>query len=229
MLGIVGAMDIEVSALKKMLQAASVKNIAGIDFACGSLCSTKAVVAQCNPGKVNAALCTQIMIDLFGADCIINIGVGCSLSGRVSIGDIVIATDVCQHDFDLSPLGSPLGFIDGIDAVKIETSPAVSDALAKAAEALGYKLHRGTIASGDVFIASSQLKSQIVNNFGAVCGEMEGGAVGHVCRANGVPFSVLRSVSDGGDETAQLDFPSFKKIAAEKSTAIISEYVKSKI
>ncbi|MGN0457573.1 MAG: 5'-methylthioadenosine/adenosylhomocysteine nucleosidase [Eubacterium sp.] len=227
MLGIIGAMDVEVAALKSRVKDAVTTNIAGIDFVSGYLENVMVTIAQCSPGKVNAALCTQLMIDRFNADSIINIGVGCSLDKNVVIKNVVIASDVCEHDVDLSPLGEPHGFINGINLIKIPADKAISEGLAQAAIRCGEKIHRGTIASGDMFIASQELKDFITGEYGAICGEMEGGAIGHVCHANGVPFGVLRSISDGGDEQAQMDFPTFKNIAASISTSIILDYIKT--
>ncbi|MCI9111994.1 MAG: 5'-methylthioadenosine/adenosylhomocysteine nucleosidase [Eubacterium sp.] len=227
MLGIIGAMDVEVDAIKKKISNPVTTNLAGCDFVCGFIESVMVCVAQCNPGKVNAALCTQAMIDKFDTDKIINIGVGCSLSEDVVIKNIVIAEDVCQYDIDITALGEPRGYINGLNTIKIETSKEISDKLARIAIVSGEKIRRGTIASGDTFIASSELKKNLKNHFGAICAEMEGAAIGHVCSANNIPFAVLRSISDGGDEKAQLDYPTFKKIAAEKSTAIILKYIET--
>ena len=227
MIGIIGAMDVEVDALKKRVTSPVVTKLAGLDFVCGEIENVMVCIARCSEGKVNAALCTQIMIDKFDADSIINIGVGCSLSENVVIKNVVIATEVCEHDMDITPLGDPRGYINGINTVKIETDPVISEGLAQAAISCGEKIHRGCVASGDQFIASKEMKEDLANTFGAICGEMEGGAIGHVCKANGVPFAVLRSISDGGDEDAFMDFPTFKTVAAKVSTAIIINYIKT--
>lgn len=227
MLGIIGAMDVEVNAIKDKITRKTITKIAGAEFVCGFLEEVMVCVAQCSPGKVNAALCTQAMIDNFDIDKIINVGVGCSLSDDVVIKNIVIATDVCEYDIDISALGEPLGFINGLNTIKIKTDEELSEKLARTAINCGEKIHRGTIASGDTFIAENALKQKLATTFNAVCGEMEGGAIGHTCAANNIPFAVIRSISDGGNEQAQLDYPTFKKIAADISTAIIIEYIKS--
>ncbi len=227
MLGIIGAMDVEVSALKNKIKDSVTTNIAGISFVSGYIENVMVTVAQCSPGKVNAALCAQIMIDRFHTDSIINVGVGCSLNKNVVIKNVVIASDVCEHDVDITPLGDPHGFINGINLIKIPTDKKISEALAQAAIRCGEKIHRGTVASGDMFIASQKLKDFIVSEYGAICGEMEGGAIGHVCYANGIPFAVLRSISDGGDEQADMDYPTFKNIAASISSSIIIDYIKT--
>lgn len=225
MIGIIGAMDVEVNTLKQKVKNKTVTNIAGIDFVMGDIEGVMAVVAQCSPGKVNAALCTQAMIDRFSPDSIINVGVGCSLSPEVVIKNVVIASDVCEYDIDITALGEPRGFINGLNMTKVPTDTALSDALARAAINCGERIHRGTVASGDTFIAGEELKHSLKTDFGAICGEMEGGAIGHTCAANGIPFAVLRSISDGGDENALMDYPTFKNIAAKLSTSIILEYI----
>lgn len=227
MLGIIGAMDIEINAIKNRIENPVITECAGCSFVCGYIGSVMVCAAMCNPGKVNAAACAQAMIDKFGADEIINIGVGCSLCESVAVKNIVIASDVCQYDIDITALGEPRGFINGLNKIKIETDASISDKLARIAINSGERIHRGTVASGDTFIASAQLKRFLAEEFNALCGEMEGGAIGQVCAANNIPFAVLRSISDGGDDSAAIDYPTFKKIAAEKSTAIILKYIES--
>lgn len=227
MLGIIGAMDVEVSAVKAKVCDSTQTVIAGITFVCGYIENVMVTVAQCSPGKVNAAICAQIMIDNFKADKIINIGVGCSLNSDVVIKNVVIASDVCEYDIDITALGEPRGFINGLNVIKIKTDYELSETLSRCAISCGEKIHRGTIASGDTFIADNELKTFLSKQFDALCGEMEGGAIGHTCACNGVPFAVLRSISDGGDEQAQMDYPTFKTVAAKISTGIILEYIKT--
>lgn len=227
MLGIIGAMDVEVEAIKSKITDKTTAPIAGIDFVTGYIENVMVTVAQCAPGKVNAALCTQAMIDHFDIDKIINVGVACSLNKAVVIKNLVIATDVCQYDIDITALGEPRGFINGLNTIKIETDPILSEQLARTAINSGEIIHRGTVASGDTFISSTALKQDIAASFNALCGEMEGGAIGQVCAANHVPFAVLRSISDGGDENALLDYPTFKKIAADLSAALLAKFIQT--
>ncbi len=227
MLGIIGAMDVEVNSIKSRVKNKTVTRIAGIEYVCGFIENVMVCVAMCSPGKVNACICTQAMIDNFDIDKIINVGVGCSLDSSVVIKNVVIANDVCEYDIDITALGEPRGFINGLNVVKIKADSELSERLAQTAIKCGEKIHRGTIASGDTFIASSEMKNFLAEQFNAICGEMEGGAIGHTCCANGIPFAVLRSISDGGDEGSQIDYPIFKKIAADISTAIIVEFIKT--
>ena len=227
MLGIIGAMDLETDEIKSRVKNKTVTLISGIEFVCGFIENEAVCVARCSPGKVNAALCTQIMIDCFDIEKIINIGVACSLDKSVVIKNVVIATDVCEYDIDITALGEPKGFINGPDMIKIETDKELSEKLARAAIHTGEKIHRATVASGDTFIADNTLKQFINKTFNAVCGEMEGGAIGHVCACADIPFAVLRTISDGGDEHSHMDYPTFKKIAADTSTAIVLEYIRA--
>ena len=227
MLGIIGAMDVEVDAIKAMIKNKTVTSKAGTDFVCGFIENVMVCVAQCGIGKVNAALCTQAMIDNFDVDKVINVGCACSLSKDVCIKNVVIATDVCEYDMDITPLGDPRGFINGLNVVKMKTDDELSERLSRTAINYGEKIHRGTIASGDKFIADRELKDFIADEFGAICGEMEGGAIGHVCLANSIPFAVLRTISDGGDDNAQMDYPIFKNIAAQIASKIIVEFIKT--
>ena len=228
MLGIIGAMDVEVNAIKDKITNNTTALIAGVEFCCGFIEDVAVCVAKCSPGKVNAAICTQAMIDNFDIEMIINVGVGCSLNENVVIKNVVIATDVCEYDIDITALGEPLGFINGLNTIKLATDSRLSEQLARTAINCGEKIHRGTVASGDTFIAGDKMKKHLADTFNAICGEMEGGAIGHTCTANNIPFAVIRSISDGGDANAQLDYPTFKKIAAEISTAIIIEFIKTR-
>ena len=228
MTGIIGAMDVEVDALKKAVENPSVSVFGGIEYVTGKIENENVCIAQCSPGKVNAALCAQIMLDCFDVECIINTGIGCSLSENVKIKNVVIASDVCQYDIDTTGCGDPKGYISGLGVVKLDADKDLSSALFQAAEACNAKAYLGTVASGDTFIASSELKKSIAEDFGAICGEMEGGAIGQVCFVNSVPFAVIRCISDGGDENSQIAYPVFKKIAAENSAAIITSFIKNK-
>lgn len=228
MIGIIGAMDVEVDALKEKIANPTTQRFGICEFVTGTLEGIQVCVARCSIGKVNAALCTQLMIDKFAPEGIINVGVGGSLKKDVVIKDVVVATAVCEHDMDTTPLGDPKGYLDGINTVKMATDSALSDALAAAAEAGGEHVHRGIVASGDQFIASPEKKEELHRDFDAICGEMEGAAIGHVCTANGVPFAVLRSISDGGDDDASMDYPTFKLVAAKISTGIILRFLQAR-
>ena len=225
MLGIIGAMDVEVNEIKKKIENPAVSEYANIEFVSGRIEGEDVCAAQCGTGKVNAALCAQLMLDRFGVEKIINLGIGGSLSKAVSVKNVVVATEVCQHDIDTTLFNEPPGFIGGLNIVKIPADSALSLALENAAKRCGKTVHRGCIASGDAFISSDEAKEKIADEFGAVCCEMEGGAIGQVCYANGVPFAVLRTISDNSDGEL-IDYPTLRLYAAETSSSILLEYIK---
>lgn len=227
MIGIIGAMDVEVNGLVHEMEISDKKTISGITFYKGLLDGKDTVVAKCNPGKVNAAMCAQTMILMYNIDAIINTGVAGGLSKNLNICDVAIAEDVVEHDMDTTPLGEPAGFISGINTVKIPADKRIYTLLTECAkECEDTYTEAGTIASGDQFLNSSDVKERIVSLFGAIAGEMEGASVGHVAYANGIPFGVLRVISDNADGESDMDFPHFCEIAAIKSIRICKEFVK---
>ena len=227
MIGIIAAMVPEIEAVKAAMTDKTVKTVSGIDFVSGKLYGKDAVVAKCGIGKVFAAICAQTMILTYSPDFIINIGVGGTLTDRLSIGDIAISSDVVQHDMDTSPLGDPIGLVSGVNIVHFPADEKLVKGLLKAADNVGVNCLSGTVASGDQFIASKERKSFIRDSFGAVCCEMEGAAVGHVCFVNGTPFAVLRAISDSADDSSHMDYGEFVLLAAERSFNVISEFIKN--
>ena len=227
-IGIIGAMDIEVEELINSMEDIKKETISGIDFYEGTLQGKNAVVAECGVGKVHAAVCTQTMILKYAPDVIINTGVAGSLSTDLDIADIVISDGVVQHDFDVSPFGKPVGLISGIDLIKIPCNEELVKKLKNAAKVLeDTNVVVGTVASGDQFISSKEKKDYIINNFNALCTEMEGASIGHVCYINNVDFCIVRAMSDKADGTAHMDFPSFVDIAVKKSITLINNFLRS--
>lgn len=223
--GIIAAMKVEADGIKAKIENAKCETVSGIEFVYGKLGEKNVVVAQCGVGKVFAALCTEAMILRYSPDCIINTGVAGALDPELSILDVVVADSVLQHDMDTSALGDPVGMISGINIINIPADSRVRDALCEGVRAAGAKVLRGTVASGDQFVGDSKTKTKIHTVFGAASCEMEGAAVGHVCYVNGVPFGVIRAMSDGGDDAASMDFPTFAAKAAEISTKSVIEFL----
>ncbi len=227
MIGIIGAMGIEVEDLINSMDLLKKETISGIDFFEGKLQNKNAVLAICGIGKVHAAVCTQTMILKYAPDAIINIGVAGCLSPELDFADIVISDSVVQHDFDVTPFGVPVGLISGIDLIKIPCSDRLVKKLVKAAEILeDTNITVGTVASGDQFVGSKEKKDYIVNNFDALCTEMEGAAIGHVCYMNNVDFCIVRAMSDKADSTANMDFDIFVKNAIDKTIKLINRFLK---
>ena len=206
-IGIIGAMSVEVEALCKKLEGMTTSTISGIEFFCGRLCGKNVVVAKCGIGKVFAAMCAQTMILEFGVTHLINTGVGGKLSEKLDLLDVAVADGVVQHDMDTSPLGDPVGLISGINKVVLPTSKTLAELAVNAAREQGKVCVCGIIASGDQFICSEQKKKYIVDNFNAVCCEMEGAAIGHVCFVNGVECLIVRSISDSASVRQRWSIP----------------------
>lgn len=226
MIGIIGAMGIEVRALADLLENKKTETISGVEFMSGKIFGKDAVLAVCGIGKVFAAICAQTMILKYNPDVIINTGVAGTLTDKLSIGDIAIADSVVQHDMDTSPLGDPVGLLSGINIVKIPTDNDTAAKIQGCVNELGVNHQIGTIASGDQFLASKEVKERIVGNFGAIAGEMEGGAIGHVCYVNNKPFCVLRAISDCADGSGAENYMEFLGKAAENATMIMARFIK---
>ncbi len=222
-IGIIGAMDVEVEKLKADMKGVSTAVRAGMEFCEGELKGKQAVVVRSGIGKVNAAVCTQILADLFSVDCVINTGIAGSLDARIDIGDIVISTDVAHHDMDAVNFGYPLGQIPQMDVFSFR---ADEDLARLAGEVCGrvnpeIKVFRGRVVSGDQFIADKEKKEYIVKNFQGLCTEMEGAAIAQTAYLNGLPFIVVRAISDKADDSASMDYPAFEKKAVQHSVNLI--------
>ena len=216
-LGIIGAMAVEVELLKEKMADLTVTNHAGMEFYDGKLEGLDAVVVQCGVGKVNAAMCAQILCSVFGVTHLVNTGIAGSLCAELDIGDFVISQDAMYHDFTVAPLGYEVGQVPGLP---VRTFPA-DEMLMNAAMAAAQQVHPdhariGRIASGDQFVAGKEQKMQIIADTGALCTEMEGAAIAHAAWRNGVPFVVIRAISDKADDSAQMDYPTFEAIAAQR-------------
>lgn len=217
MIGIIGAMDMEVAQLRDQMQNPVSETISGIEFTRGTLEGQPAVVARCGVGKVFAALCAQTMILKYAPDCIINTGVGGTLTTALSIGDVAVASTVVQYDMDTSPLGDPVGLISGINVIHFPADPMLMQSAAEVLTEQGLNYRTGTIATGDRFLCDPVVKAQLNRDFGAIACEMEGGAIAHVCYVNQVPFLILRAISDGANDQSGMDFPTFARMAAQHS------------
>ena len=227
-LGIIGAMDVEVAALKAKMENVTVTTRAGMEYYAGTLEGLPAVVVQCGVGKINAAMCTQILIDCFDVTAIVNTGIAGSLCAELDIGDLVISRDAIHHDFDLRFWGRPIGQVPGLDVIAFPADESLMNAAFAAAEAenAGHtKL--GRVASGDQFICSKEQKEKIIADTGAICAEMEGASIAHTAYRNGVPFVIIRAISDKADDSAEMDYPTFEAIAAQRCANVTCRLAKS--
>ena len=231
-IGIIGAMKIEVEAICAAMTDTETRVISGIEFVYGNLRGKRVVCAKCGIGKVFAAMCAQTMILTYAPAVIVNSGVAGTLSPELSIGQIALAEQMVQHDMDTSPIGDPVGLISGINIVYIPADRAVTDALAAAVDSLGVPYKKGTVASGDQFICHTSDKDRIRSAFQTpdrpvIACEMEGAAIGQVCYVNGTPYGILRAISDGGDEQAFADYPTFLAVAAGTATEVMLRFVEN--
>jgi adenosylhomocysteine nucleosidase len=225
MIGIIGAMAVEVESFIKKLSGTVTEKHSGISYIKGSFNGTEVVAAQCGMGKVNAAICAQTMILMYSPKIIINTGVAGAISPKVKIGDIIIAKSAVQHDLDITPLGIEKGFITEINQKFIPCAPDVIARLENAARKFG-NCYTGVIASGDQFISSGETKTAIANDFGALACEMEGASIAHVCALNNVAFGIARTISDNADDDSNFDFNEFLQEYGKKSAEIVSEFIK---
>ena len=221
--GIIGAMEIEVEALKADMQVRRTVEKAGMVFFEGLLKGREAVVVRSGVGKVNAAVCAQILVDLFGVDTVINTGIAGSLNTKIDIGDVVISTDVLHHDMDAVNFGFPPGQIPYMDAFSFAADEELAGLAEKVCREVNpdISVFRGRIVSGDQFVADQETKDRIVRTFAGYCTEMEGAAIAQTAWLNGIPFVIVRAISDKADNSAQMDYPAFEKMAVEHSVRLI--------
>ena len=192
-------------------------------FKKGTIGGKEVVAVRSGIGKVNAAMCTQILATYFHVDSVINTGVAGSLRNEINIGDIVISTDALQHDMDATGFGYELGVIP---RMKVSTFVA-DDRLAKLAKEacieanLGIGVHCGRVVSGDQFITDKATKQRLIDNFDGYCTEMEGAAIAQAAYLNGIPFLVIRAISDKADDSANMDYSEFERHAIDNSVALM--------
>ncbi|MDP4152719.1 MAG: 5'-methylthioadenosine/adenosylhomocysteine nucleosidase [Bacillota bacterium] len=224
-IGIIGAMDKEIEGLKSKMCNIESKTISGITFYTGSISGSEVIVAASGIGKVSAAICTQTMTLVFKPSAIICCGVAGALSNSLHIGNIAVADKVVQHDLDTSPVGDPLGYISALDTVELSCNNSIVIALQKAAAIIGVTFETGTIASGDQFICSDLQRSRIKSHFNPIAVEMEGAAIGQVCSMNGIPFGIVRAISDGAGDDSHISYDEFAVLAAQHSVEIITQFL----
>ena len=220
-LGIIGAMDIEVATLKEKMDQVHVATHAGSTYYDGVLEGTPAVVVQCGVGKVNAALCAQVLCSVYGVSHIVNTGIAGSLSAQLDIGDLVVSRDAMYHDFDCVHFGYEMGRVPGMTVTAFPADEKLMELAYAAAETVNPGHSKiGRIASGDLFVAAKAAKEAIIEKTDAQCTEMEGAAIAHTAYRNGVPFVILRAISDKADDSAEMDYPTFERIAAHRCAEV---------
>ena len=226
-LGIIGAMTMEVETLVSAMANSASKEIAGSIFYEGTLDGLPAVVVQCGVGKVNAALCAQILCTAFSVTHLVNTGIAGSLCAELDIGDLVVSRDAMYQDFDCVHFGYPYGKVPGMDTVSFPAGETMMAYAFSAAEKVNPGHTKiGRIASGDQFVADSEKKAFIIEKTQGLCTEMEGAAIAHTAYRNHIPFVILRSISDKADNSAQMDYPAFETLSAHRCAQVTREMVR---
>ena len=220
-LGIIGAMQEEVETLLALMENKKELHKAGSVFYEGVLEGLPVVIVQCGVGKVNAAMCAQVLCDLFDVTHLVNTGIAGALSPALDIGDLVVSRDAMYHDVDATAFGYPFGKAPGLDTIEFPADKAMVDYAFAAAEAVNPGHTKiGRVVSGDQFVADKAVKERIIANTQGICTEMEGTAIAQTAYRNGIPFVILRAISDKADDSAEMDYPTFERIAAHRCAEV---------
>lgn len=223
MLGIIGAMDEEVLEIKNTLKDVTVETAAGMEFYRGKINEKEVVVVRSGIGKVNAAVCSQILVDKFGVEAIVNTGIAGSLKAEIDIGDIVLSSDSVQHDMDATGFGYPIGQIPRMETFAFPADQKLLKLAEKCCNQVNpdIKTFVGRVVSGDQFISDKEKKQQLIDNFDGFCTEMEGAAIAQVCYLNHIGCLIIRAISDKADDSATVDYPAFEAKAIEHSVKLL--------
>lgn len=226
-IGIIAAMNEEVDAIKELMIDINIQEIYELQFITGKINAKDIVLVKCGVGKVNAARTTQILINNFDIEYVINVGTAGSLNEEIEIGDIVIAEKLVQHDFDITAVGREKGYITDVgkyfysDKELIEKTRRTIESMNEA-----FSAFIGTIATGDIFVKDIEVKDSIIKEFGADCTEMEGAAIAQVCTLDKIPFIVIRAISDKPNGNNSIDFETYLKTACERYAKFIDFFIK---
>lgn len=227
-IAIISAMSEEIKSVSERLENSEKKNVSGFELVIGTIFGKTVCCAVSGEGKVNAAMCTEAVILLYKPDFIINVGVAGGVKSFLKAGDVVVAEDVCQHDFDISALGYKKGQICNIESIKIPCDKYIGETLFNASREHGeINVYRGTVATGDIFVSDNSAVRNIDSEFDAYAVEMESASIGQVCYLNKVPFGILRAISDKGDDSAFSSFREFLDFAVEKTVDIVISFIKN--
>ncbi len=217
-IGIISAMEVEANRIKSAMTDVVISNKAGLTFFEGKIGKTSVVLAVSGVGKVNASICVQTLINVYGVDFVINSGIAGSLQDKASHLSVVVSDVVYYHDIDFLIFNNNYPGTNRFYADKAQTENFIK---------CNPTAVLGGIATGDKFVSSSVEKEEIVKKGNAICVEMEGGAVGHVCFVNEVPFMVLRCISDMADDNATTTYEDFETIAANKIADMVINYLQN--
>lgn len=224
--GIIAAMQEEMQEIQKLMKEISTIEIYGLNFIKGKINNKQVVLVEAGVGKVNAARTTQILIDNFDVDAIINVGSAGASNDELNIGDIVIGKKLVQHDFDITAFGHPKGYISNVGQY-LESDKKLIEQIKNAIKELensDFKILVGTIASGDIFCTDAIMKEKIRNKFETDAIEMEGAAIAQVCKLDNIPFVVIRGISDSPNGNNEITFEQYLKKASQRCAQIIEKF-----
>ena len=221
-------MELEVEALKEQMDVKNIVEKASMKFYEGTLRGKDVVIVQCGIGKVNAGICVQILADLFQVDAVIKTGVAGSLRAEINIGDIVVSTDACEHDMDVTALGYKQGIIPQMKESFFKADRQLVEAAIEVCREVNpdINVYEGRVLSGDQFISGEEIKNKLIDLFDGFCTEMEGAAIAHAAFLNEIPYVVIRAISDKADGSAHMDYPEFERAAAAHSAKLVENLVK---
>lgn len=223
-IGIIGAMELEVEQLKSQMELERIVSKASMDFCVGRLNGVEVVIVRCGIGKVNAALCVQILADLFEVTHIVNTGVAGSLNADLDIGDILVSKDALHHDTDVTIFGYQPGEVPQMGFREFQAEQTMIDAAVTSCQEVNpdLQVRVGRVVSGDQFISGKEVKQRLITEFQGDCAEMEGASIAHGAYLNGIPFVIIRAISDKADDSAEMDYPTFEREAAKHSAALVA-------
>ena len=226
-IGIIGAMELEVEQLKKNMSVADIVKKASMEFYTGTLNGVDVVIVRSGIGKVNAALCVQILADIFDVTHIINTGIAGSLNSDLNIGDILVSRDAIHHDMDVTIFGYRPGEVPAMGICEFPANSEMVDIAVVSCKEVNpdINVRIGRVASGDQFISSKEVKNRLIEIFHGDCTEMEGASIAHGAYLNGIPFVIIRAISDKADDSAHMDYPSFEKAAAIHSARLVEHMI----
>jgi len=215
-IGIIFAMKEELNALKKHLKIERQFKIYDLVFYEAKYKSITCILVESGIGKVNAARCTQVLIDNIDVDYIFNIGVAGGIDESLNVCDVVVATSLVQHDFDITAFNHNKGYIPNV-GININSNDYLVNLTRKIDNTLKY----GVIASGDIFCTDLNMSNKINNKFNALCVEMEGASIAQVCYLCNIPFLIIRSISDVPNSNNNVTFDEFLEISSDKVADIM--------
>lgn len=224
MLGIVIAMKKEFTLLEKEFLLGKKETIGMIEFYIGTIKNKKVVIGFCGVGKVNAAICTQLLITNYGADVILNYGIAGALSKDLSVGDTIIATGIYQHDFDTTEFGDPKGWVENLKTDKLKPEENILKEMFLM-DISDETVVLGKIVSGDKFVSKLEERNSLRKEFLAVACDMECGAIAQVCLQNKIPFAVVKSISDNLEENSGEDYKKNLDFSVEKVNEFVVKYI----